>query len=335
MLEKLCNLAGASGDETEVRTLIREQIEPLADEIIEDTMGNLIALKKGRKGEKRIMAAAHMDEVGFIIKEITDKGYLKFDMVGGIDSKILVSKRVCIGKDAVPGVIGIKAIHCQSKEEREGKIDYKRLYIDIGASSKEAAEKKVSLGDYAVFAPKYLDLGDNIVSKALDDRLGCMILIRLMQEEYDDDVYFCFTVQEEVGIRGARTAAYRIRPDYTVVVETTTCNDVYGSKEREYNTRFGGGAVLTLMDGTSISDKELITNLYRRATEAAIPVQYKTLARGGNDTGSMQTAVGGARSISLSLACKYLHSPVCMANKKDIEALYDTTKLFLQEGCLR
>ncbi len=335
MLEQLCSFAGASGDEGIVRDFIREQVKPYADEITEDTMGNLIVLKKGRKGEKKIMAAAHMDEVGFIIQEITDKGYLKFDMVGGIDSKILVSKRVYVGKDAVPGVIGIKAIHCQSKEEREGKIDYKRLYIDIGASSREAAEKKVSLGDYAVFAPKYLDLGENIVSKALDDRLGCFILMRLLQEEYDDDVYFCFTVQEEVGLRGARTAAYRIQPDYTVAVETTTCNDVYGSKEREYSTRYGAGAVLTLMDGSSISDKELITNLYRRAKERGIAVQYKTLARGGNDTGAMQTAAGGARSISLSLACKYLHSPVCMANKKDIEALYETTKLFLQEGCLR
>jgi len=334
MIEELSNLMGVSGAEKDVRNYILEQIKPYATDITVDTMGNVIAFKKGKAGYQTIMVSAHMDEVGFIITDITDKGYLKFATVGGIDPKILVSKRVKVGKDKNDGVIGIKAIHLQSKEEKSGKVSLKNLYIDIGCSKKEEAEKKASIGDYAGFAPRYMTLGNNIVSKALDDRIGCALLIELMKDTYDPDVYFCFTVQEEVGLRGAKVATHRIKPDFTIAVETTTCNDVADAKEHEFSTIYGAGAVLTLMDRSSMSDAKMITNLYKKAKSLGIPVQYKTLAKGGNDTGAMQTAAGGAKSVSLSIACKYIHSPVCMANKEDIHSLYSTVKLCIKEGCL-
>lgn len=333
MIEELSRLTGVSGDEKAVRDFIVKEIKPHVTRITIDSMGNLIAYKKGRAGYKTIMVSAHMDEVGFIITKITDEGYLKFETVGGIDPKILVSKHVKVGQNHLDGVIGIKAIHLQNKEERGGKISLKNLYIDIGYHTKEEAEAKVSLGDYAGFTPCYKTIGDHIVGKALDDRIGCALLLEMVKEEYDHDVYFCFTVQEEVGLRGAHIATHRIRPDYTIAVETTTCNDTPEVREHEYSTQYGKGAVLTLIDGSSMSDKEMITTLYKQAKDNGIKVQYKTLARGGNDTGAMQRAAGGAKSVSLSIPCKYIHSPVCMANKNDINALYETVKLCMKEVC--
>ncbi len=333
MIEELSNLMGVSGNENAVRQCIMQHIKPYATDITVDTMGNVIAYKKGRAGYKNIMITAHMDEVGFIITHITDDGYLKFQTVGGIDPKILVSKHVVVGQEFVNGVIGIKAIHLQNKEERGGKISLRNLYIDIGCQTKAEAEEKVHIGDYAGFAPRYTTMGDHIVSKALDDRVGCALLVELMKEEYDPNIYFSFTVQEEVGLRGARVAAHCIRPDYTIALETTTCNDTPDIKEHEFSTRYGKGAVLTLIDGASMSDKDMVLELYRRAKEQGIMVQYKTLARGGNDTGAMQTAAGGAKSISLSIPCKYIHSPVCMAHKEDINALYEIAKVCMKEVC--
>ncbi|MGN1098276.1 MAG: M42 family metallopeptidase, partial [Clostridia bacterium] len=209
LLKELCNLCAPSGWEDEARKFILDHIT--ADEITVDTMGNIIAHKKGEG--KKVMVAAHMDEVGFIVSGFTDEGFVKFKTVGGILTTVLVSKKVVLGEKKVAGIISAKAVHLQKRDEREKLISMNELYIDIGAKSKEEAEEMLSLGDYGTFAGEYTEFGDGCVkSKALDDRVGCAALIELMKNEYKNDMYFVFTVEEEVGLRGAIIAANRIKP---------------------------------------------------------------------------------------------------------------------------
>ena len=228
LIKELCNLSGVSGNETEVRNFIKEQITPYADEIKVDNIGNLIALKKGNSS-KKVMLSAHTDEVGFIISGINDKGFLEFKTVGGIDTRVIISKKVLVGTKKIPGVIGMKAIHLQKKSERETVPEVSSLYIDIGAKDKDEALEYVKIGDYVSFDTCFAEMScDTIKAKAIDDRAGCAILMELIKKPVKYDTYFCFTVQEEVGLRGARVAAHRIMPDIALVIESTTCNDVYG-----------------------------------------------------------------------------------------------------------
>ena len=252
LVKELCNLSAPSGFEDEVRNFIRERVN--ADEVYTDTMGNLICHKKG--SGKKVMVCAHMDEVGFIITEITDKGFLKFSTLGGVETAVICSKKVLIGENKVPGIISAKAIHLQKRSEELNPLKLRDLCIDIGAKDKDRAKELVNLGDFAVFDGEYTEFGENLVkSKALDDRVGCAVLIELMREKYDNDMYFVFTVQEEVGLRGATVAANRIKPDFALVLEGTTCSDVYGSKPHNQVTTLGDGSVMTAMDGAAISDK--------------------------------------------------------------------------------
>ncbi len=329
LIEELTNLNGVSGDEGEVRAFIKEQILSYADEITTDTIGNLIAYKKGND-EKKIMLSAHMDEVGFIVSGINDKGFIEFKSVGGIDPRVIISKRVVVGKEKVKGVIGIKAIHLQKKSERGNMPQIRDLYIDIGASDKNAAEKAVKLGDYIAFDTEFEMLTeDTIKAKAIDDRAGCAVLIELMKKPVRYDTYFCFTTQEEVGLRGARLAAHRINPDAAFVAESTTCSDVHGFSEHEYVTEMGKGAAVTFMDRAAIADTKIRKKLFEAAKKSGIPVQYKRTTAGGNDAGRIHLARGGVRTVSVSVPCRYLHSPCSLASARDIKAVYDIAELFL------
>lgn len=329
LIKELTNICGVSGDEGEVREFLKEKIAPYADEITVDTIGNLIALKKG-SNEKRIMLAAHMDEVGFIVSGINDKGYLEFKPVGGIDTRVMLSKKVVIGKNKIPGVIGIKAIHLQEKSERESVPKKKDLYIDIGAENKEEAEKFVSMGDYVAFDTEFEMLGEKTFkAKAIDDRAGCAILVELMKQPVKYDTYFCFTTQEEVGLRGATVCAHRVNPDACMVLESTTCNDVYGCGEKDYVTNVGGGAAITFMDGRHIADRELFRWLYDAAKAEKIPVQLKRATAGGNDAGKIHLARGGVKTISVSVPTRYLHSPCSIASLDDIDSAKQIAELFL------
>lgn len=329
LIEKLTNLYGVSGDEGEVREFIKKEIEPYADEIFTDTIGNLIAKKCG-SDKKRVMLSAHMDEVGFIITEINDKGYLSFQTVGGIDPRVIISKKVVVGKDRVCGVIGMKAIHLQKRSERESVPEIKDIYIDIGAKNKKDAEKKVKVGDYACFDTRFSRFGeDTIKAKALDDRAGCAILLELIKKPVKYDTYFCFTTQEEVGLRGARVAAHRVNPDIALVIESTTASDVYGTDEHEYVTSMGGGAAVTFMDRTTIVDREFCRWLYDSAREAGIAVQYKRATTGGNDAGRIHLTRSGVKTASVSVPARYIHSPASLVSEKDIDAVYKLSRLFL------
>ncbi len=330
LLKRLCEENGVSGNEDKIRAIILDEIKPYADKITVDDLGNIIAFKKGKRATKKVMLASHMDEVGFIISGITDKGYLKFKTVGGIDTRVLISKKVRIGDDKIPGIIGMKAIHLQTASESDKVPDISDLSIDIGAKSKEEAKKKVSIGDYAAFDTEYSDFGtDKIKAKAIDDRVGCMILIDALKHGSKEDLYVCFTVQEEVGLRGASVCAYAVDPDIALVVESTTCSDVYKVEEKDYVTTCGGGAAISFMDRSSITDRKYLEYLYNLAKDNNIPVQYKRTTMGGNDAGIIHKSNKGIKTASISVPCRYLHSPVGVASKLDIEAVKNIVMLYL------
>lgn len=331
LLKELCELNGVSGGEGAVRSYILDKIKPYADEITVDTIGNIIAKRSGESPSHRIMLSAHMDEVGFIISGITDKGFLEFKTVGGIDTRVIISKRVKIGADKISGVIGMKAIHLQTPDERENVPKVSSLFIDIGAKNKEEAEKKVSLGDYAAFDTQFCEFGSGkYKAKAIDDRAGCAVLINLIAKKPKFDTYFCFTTQEEVGLRGARIAAARVKPDIALVVEATTCSDVGGVRAEDYVTRLGGGAAVSFADRSTIVDREYCERLIKLAKRENIPVQYKAAVAGGNDAGAIHLAVGGIKTASVSVPCRYLHSPAGIADAADIEAVERLAGAFLK-----
>lgn len=330
LIEKLCNAGGVSGNETAVRNIIKAEIEAYADDILVDSMGNMIAYKKGRDSSKKVMLSAHMDEVGFIVSGFTDKGFLEFKTVGGIDTRVVISKKVFVGDKKIPGIIGIKAIHLQTKSERDTVPEISSLYIDIGAKTKAEAQSMVKLGDYAVFATEFEMFGDNkIKAKAIDDRAGCAVLAQIIKKDVLFDTYFCFLVQEEVGLRGARIAAARLEPDIALVLEATTCSDVYGCKEHEYVTRLGEGVVITARDGSSIVPEDYRLFLEELCRKNNIPYQYKKTTRGGNDAGAVYISGKGVRTASLSVPCRYLHSPVGVASLSDIDAMEQLVGRFL------
>lgn len=333
LLEKLCNEYGVSGNEDRVRKLILDEIRHFADEVRIDTMGNVLALKRGKNSKKKVMLCAHMDEVGFIISGIDEKGYLKFKTVGSIDTRVIISKKVVVGEN-VSGVIGLKAVHLQSASERENVPDVSALSIDIGAKSREEAEKRVKIGDYVAFDTKYCDFGtDKIKAKAIDDRVGCYVLIESLKRnrEYEYDTYFCFTVQEEVGLRGATVAAYTVNPDIALVIESTTCSDVYKSSEHAFVTTCGGGAAISFMDRASITDRKYLEYLFKLCEDNNIAVQYKRTTMGGNDAGAVHKSRAGVKTASVSVPCRYLHSPAGVASKSDIEAVKDFVNLYLDK----
>lgn len=331
LLEKLCNLDGVSGNEGAVREFIKAQITPYADEIKVDSMGNLLAFKKGTNSSKTVMLSCHTDEVGFIVSGITKEGYLEFLTVGGIDTRVIISKKVRIGKDKIKGIIGLKAIHLTTKQERENVPKVKDLYIDIGAKDADDAKKYVNLGDYVAFDTEYEKLGEKTIkAKAIDDRAGCYILCELIKNPVKFDTWFCFCTQEEVGLRGAKVAAAKINPDIALVVEATTCSDVKGSLPHTYVTKLHHGAAISFMDRTTIVNQDLYKWFYELAQKNNIPVQYKTLVAGGNDAGIIHLSNGGVPTLSVSVPCRYLHSPVSLASLDDIEATKKLCECFIK-----
>ena len=332
LLKELCLVNGISGDENTVRDVILAEIKNYANDIKIDPLGNIIVFKKGKEApKKKLLISAHMDEVGFIISDITEDGFLKFKEVGGIDPRILLSQRLVIGEKEISGVIGVKAVHLSTPEERKRVVKANEMYIDIGASSKTEAEKLVKKGDYAAFDSEYAELGGDVIkAKALDDRIGCAIMVELIKEKYDADLYFCFTVQEEVGTRGSLTAARFVGADAAIILESTTCSDIAGVKPHEYATSFGDGPVISLMDYASYSDIELNRFLIKLAKENDIKFQFKRTAMGGNDARSYQTASGPCKTAVVSVPCRYIHSPVSCAYKGDIEETHRLIKCIAQ-----
>lgn len=320
LLERLCNARGVSGDESEVRDIIIDEIKDIADDIKVDNLGNIIALKKGKKRfAPKLMLSAHMDEVGFIVNYITDEGFLKISAVGGINAGTILGKGVCVGKRKVPGVIGVKPVHLLDGKERSKAIKIEDVYVDIGANSKADALNYVNLGDSVTFDSKFRKLDNGrIIGKALDDRAGCFILLNIIKKELPYDVYFTFAVQEEVGMRGAKVAAFLIDPDSAIVVESTTAADVLGVSESERVCELGKGPVISFMDKSTIYYKEYFDLALKLSKEKNIRLQIKKAVAGGNDSGAIHTSRAGVKTLAVSLPCRYLHTACGMITMQDI-----------------
>ncbi len=323
LLEQLSNARGVSGDESAVRAIIAEQVSKTADEYRVDALGNLIACKRasvhtGRHTPLKVLVAAHMDEVGFIITHLDRDGMAHFDKVGGIDDRILPGKRVLVGKQGVPGVIGFKPRYRTTKSERKRVVAHRDLYIDLGANSREEAERVVSPGDYATFATQYAPIGDNCVrGKALDDRAGCALLVELLRGSYPFDLYAVFTTQEELGLRGARAAGYAVAPALALVLEATVCDDSPKACEQSPVTRLGAGPALTLADRGLFADKRLVKLCAQTAQENKLPFQFKEPLIGGTDGGQLHRVREGVPTAVISLPARYIHSPAAVISLDD------------------
>lgn len=323
LLEKLSNARGASGNEKEVREILIEEVKHRVDDYRVDTIGNLITHKKAkgaRRNALKVMIAAHMDEVGLMIVHVDGKGFLKFSKVGGIDDRVLLSKVVKIGKDAKVGVIGSKPVHLTTSKERETVIESNAMYIDIGAKSKEEALGSVRIGDYATFATEYAEMGDGLVKgKALDDRVGCAILADLLKRDYPFDLYGVFTVQEEVGVRGARVAAYAIEPDVAFALESTPCDDSPKETKLEPRIRLGKGPAITIADRSTFTDPRLVKLLMDTGKDNRIPFQIKQPMIGSTDVGRIHLTKEGVPSAVVAVPTRYIHSPVAVLSTDDFD----------------
>jgi len=318
LLKLLTELNGTSGAEKEIRNALKKELEPFVQNMQIDKIGNLIAEKNPNHPGPKIMLAAHMDEVALMITSITSDGFLKFKPVGGIDSRILVSKVVKV--NSLFGVIGAKAIHLQKPKEREQALKTDQLYIDIGAKNKEEAEKQVKLGDYAYFYTQTENLGQGYLKgKAFDDRVGCAILAEILKREYPLNLVGAFTVQEEVGLRGATVAAYHVQPDFAIVLEGTVSAHMLEVEEEEWVTVPGKGPAISIIDNSSLYLPQLLKQVMKIAEKQGIPYQLRKGHKGGNDAGKIHLSRAGVPTIAISVPCRYLHSTVSVLAEKDIE----------------
>lgn len=329
-------LAGVAGNEKEVRDAIMKELSSMGVQFETDVMGNVIA-NKGAKGPK-VLVDAHMDEVGLMVVFIEKSGFLRFASIG-VPASVLVSKRVYIGKDKVPGVIGAKAIHLQQPKERETVIPIDQLFIDIGAKSAEEAGKTVKVGDYAVFDTEFEELSPGIFkAKAFDDRAGCMLLFEALKQDWESiQLHAVFATQEEVGIRGARIAAHRVAPDMGIALEGTVCADIPLADKDSYATVLGGGAVISVMDRGTIPTRSMVDQLVNLAKQNNISYQFREATSGGNDAGAIQAAQAGCPVASISVPCRYIHTPFAVMSQHDFDAAKALLIAFLKsvEGGFR
>lgn len=327
LLKRLCLANGVSSGEEEIRNIILSEIDGFADDIKVDKSGNIIVLKRGaERAAEKLMISAHMDEVGFIVTSINGDGTLNVDEVGGIDRRIIGGKRVTLCPSGLNGVFGIKPTHLLSGAGKNEIPKLSQMYIDIGAIDKANAEKYVQPGELVAFEGYYEENEQAVITKALDDRAGCLVLIEMIKSDLPYDMYFTFVVQEEVGLRGAKTAAYSVDPDFSIVVETTTAADIPNVDENKQVCHLGSGAVISFMDRRTIYDKALYKQAFKAAEAAGVKVQPKLAVAGGNDAGVINTTNGGVRTIAVSLPCRYLHAPHTVIYKEDLESVSKTVR---------
>nr|WP_144923991.1 M42 family metallopeptidase [Paenibacillus bovis] len=328
MLKDLTDAKGIPGNEHEPREVMKKYITPYADEVETDGLGSLIAKKSGNENGPKIMIAGHLDEVGFMVTQIDDKGFLRFQTVGGWWSQVMLAQRVTVvtSKGDITGVIGSKPPHILSAEARKKPVDIKDMFIDIGASSREeAAEWGVRPGDMAVpyFEFTVMNNDKMLLAKAWDNRIGCAIAIdvlkNLQNEKHDNVVYGVATVQEEVGLRGAKTASNKIQPDISIAVDVGIAGDTPGISKKEAMSKMGDGPQIILYDASMVSHKglrDLVTNV---ADELNIPYQFDAIPGGGTDAGSTHLAGEGAPSLAITIATRYIHSHAGILHRDDFE----------------
>lgn len=322
LLKKLSQTPGIPGREERIRAVVKEELEKLADEVRVDAMGNVIALKKGKTGAKKIMISGHMDEIGFIVAQIDDKGFLRLNPVGGFDPRTLVAQRVVVhGRQDLPGVLmpGLKPVHIMTAEEAKAPLKLTDFFVDVGLP-KEETEKLVRIGDPVTLNREFVEIGNNVSGKAMDDRAGIWVMLEALRQvgDHEADIYAVATVQEEVGLRGATTGAYGIRPDIGVALDVTLAVDTPGGTPQFQVTALGEGAAIKVMDSASISNYKLVDFMRDLAEKHGIKYQMEILPRGGTDAGAMERVHTGCPVITLSVPTRYVHSNVETINKEDI-----------------
>lgn len=316
LLEKLCNAMSVSGDEGEVRRIVLEEVKPFADEVKVDALGSVLVLKKG-SGKKplRVLLDAHMDEVGFMIVHDDGDGFYQFQTVGGIDERHLVGKQVIVGKEHTLGVIGAKPVHLTTGEERQHTIDVDSMRIDLGL------EGKAKVGDRATFATKFKRVGSSIMSKSIDDRIGVVTLIELLKNAPKSiELCLSFSVQEEIGLRGATVAGYYFNPDVAIAVDSTPARDLPdydGGENYSYNTKLGLGPAIYMANSSTIDDPKLVKFLEETAIQNKIPYQLRQPGGGGTNAGAIQKAKSGVPVVSVSVPHRYTHSPISISRVDD------------------
>ena len=316
LLEKLCNAISVSGDESEVRKIVLEQVKPYADEVKVDALGSVLVAKKGKGAKRvRVMLDAHMDEVGFMLVAEDGEGIYEFKTIGGIDARNLAGKQVVVGKDQIPGVIGAKPIHLTTSSERKHTIAADTLRIDIGTGG------KAKIGDRGTFAPNFRRVGPSLMSKALDDRLGIATLIELIKSAPSNiDLLAAFTVQEEIGLRGAKVAAQYFNPDIAIAIDATPANDLpmqYEGENTFYNTKLGLGPAIYVNNSSTIDDPRLVRFLQETAEKSKIPYQIRQPGGGGTNAGAIQKALAGVPVVSVSVPHRYTHTAMSISRLDD------------------
>ena len=318
LLERLCNVIAVSGDESEVRKIVLEEVSPFADEVKVDAMGSVLATKRGQgrnENRLRLMLDAHMDEVGFMIVSDEGEGLYRFETVGTIDVRHLVGKPVLVGGAHTPAVIGGKPIHLMNGDERTRKVPLDALRIDMGLSG------KANVGDRAGFATKFRRVGPSILAKSIDDRIGVATLIELFkQAPANIDLCAAFSVQEEIGLRGAKVAAQYFKPDLAIAIDSTPAYDLplyEGGENVSYNTKLGFGPAIYIADGSALHDPRLVRFLQETAEAEKIPYQLRQPGGGGTDSGAIQRSLAGIPTISVSVPHRYTHSPVSVSRIED------------------
>lgn len=329
-LEKLSNAQGVTGRENQVRELLAEMLKPVCDEIQVDRMENIIAVKKGKAGAPRIMVAAHMDEVGLMVKNITKEGFIQFTKMGGIDDRILAAQKVVVftKNAAYPGIVGAKPPHIQKEEERKKIMAYDDLFIDVGAENREDAQKMgLAVGDPIAFDVTYTQLSrGNVLGKAFDNRAGCAAMVETMRLLKDSEctVYAVGTVQEEVGLRGSGTAAFAVDPDLALALDVTVAGDVPGVREIDTSVKLGKGPALTVYDSGVITHPKIMRWVVDTANEEKIPLQLESGLLGSTDAARISLTRQGIPAGTLSIPTRYIHSPAGIINLADLE---NTAKL--------
>lgn len=336
LLKKICEMAGAPGYEKRIRDLIIQLVTPLVDEIKTDNLGNVIAVKKSKKnpGAKKVMVASHMDEIGFIVTHVDDEGFVRFHTLGGFDPKTLTAQRVIIhGNKDLVGVMGSKPIHVMTAEEKNKLPQTTDFFIDLGMSKAEV-EKYVSVGDAITRERELIEMGNCVSCKSIDNRVSVFILIETLKllDNPAFDVYATFTVQEEVGLRGANVAAHGINPDFGIALDTTVAYDVPGAKPHEKITELGKGTAIKIMDSSTICDYRMVAYLKKTAEKHKIKWQPEILTAGGTDTAGVQRmGKQGAIAGAISIPTRHLHQVIEMAHKEDISNSIQLLKACLED----
>ena len=334
LLKQLCELDGVPGYEDEVREFIEKQAAPYADEMLVDAVGNLIVFKKGARPRKRpLLVMAHMDEVGFLVRDITEDGMLKLAKAGGIDPRVLIGRRMRVGEQKLPGIISLKAIHLTTPEERKEAPGLDSLYIDIGCTSREEAEALVMRGEPAVFDSRFMEFGvDCVKAKAIDDRIGCAVMLELLKNDLPYDTYFAFVVGEEIGSRGATVAGRRIQPGCVMVIEGTTAADMPDVAPHKQSCRQRQGAVVSLMDSDTVYSREFREKMLKAADEKGGKWQYRKSANGGTDAGVGTTSGPAALAFGLSAPVRYIHCACNVAYLPDLEEVRKLAEIVIEEA---